>query len=210
MSRTAVTPEPNADFDPKATDEWLDGLAGRGGASAAAQEAAALRDSLKPSDAELAATKVPAWVDIVAAADRPLVATPAPMSDRSANESHWKRFALGGMAVAVLAVGVGLWVLPPQKGGGDGGMRGTPSAGGPVWKTENPTTAARELAARLEGVGARVNLTLMNDGARLDVECGSAGAQRLNQELATIEVAVDSNCHLSLQISSSSSKPVRP
>ena len=202
MSRTAVRPEPNAEFDPKATNEWLDGLAGRGGDSTAAREAAALRAALKPSDAELDLAKLPAWEHIVAAADRLPASTSRPGAGQagSANESRWKRFATGGVAAVVLVAGLCVWVFQSRHGDVADGMRGSPSTNGAVWKTQNPAAAARELATRLESVGARVNVTLMNDAARLDAECGSASAQRINQELAAVEVAVDSNCRLSLQI----------
>ena len=200
MSRTAVAPEHNADFDTKGTDEWLDGLAGRGGNTAPAQEAAALRQALKLSDAKAAATRRPGWARIVAAAARTAEPAGAAVVRNAANAPAWKRLAAGGLAVAALAVGVGYWSIVSRDADTGGGMRGAPTAGGAVWKTEDPAGAARDLAARLESLGARVTMTRNGDTTHLQIQCGAGGAERLNQELAALEVGLDSNCAVLLRV----------
>lgn len=200
MSRTAVTPEHHADFDTRSTGEWLDGLAGRGGNTAPAQEAAALREALKLSDAEAAATRRPGWEQVVAAAARTAEPAGAAAVRNAANAPAWKRFAAGGLAVAALTVGVGYWSIVSRDTDTGGGMRGASPAGEAVWKTEDPNGAARDLAARLESLGARVAVTRNGDATHLQIQCGAGSAERLNQELAPLEVALDANCAVSLRV----------
>ena len=200
MSRTAVTPEPNAHFDSKVTEEWLDGLAGRSGGSPAALEGAALRGALNVAQAENATNGAPAWADIVSAAERPGVALAGKSAGEAANLPRWRRLAAGGFAVIVIGVGLSIWGLGREPDAGGLGMRGSATPGGAVWLTDDPEQAANVLADRLKSIGATVAVTAEPKGTRLDIACGAASAELLNEQLSSIEAAVDTSCKLSLHV----------
>lgn len=187
----APPPKPDA-------EAWLDGLAGRDAAGESALDGARLRAALKPA-ADEASADVPPWQRIVQAARQPELPKPLPPRQEAANESRWKRHAGGGAMALALVLGVGLWTATP----GDREapvLRGAPSGAGAVWRTDNPTQAARDLAARLETAGARVTLTLQAPGARLSLACAPTACPAVAEQLAPLDMAVDASGRLTLQV----------
>ena len=195
-----MTAEPNEHVDPKATDEWLDGLAGRGGGSPAAVEGAALRSALNLAEADMPAHGAPGWDAVVSASEGGGISLTGTVSDGAANTPRWKRLAGAGLAALVAAVGVAIWGIRGQPDAGDSGLRGSATPGGARWLTDEPEQAAIALADRLRNIGANVISTAEPHGVRLDITCAAAPAERLNEQLSSIEVAVDSGCKLSLHV----------
>jgi hypothetical protein len=181
-------------------EAWLDGLAGRDRAGESARDGARLRAALKPTDDDAAEVDVPSWQHIVQAARQ--IETPKPLhADReAANESPWKRIAGGGVVALALLLGAGLWTMTARHGDEPSGLRGTASSAGAVWRTENPTQAAKDLAARLEAAGARVTLAPQAQGTLLSVECTPTACAAVAEQLAPLDVAVDASGRLALQV----------
>ncbi len=209
MSRSAVatengTPSSRPDHKPE-TEAWLDGLAGRDGASESARDGARLHAALKPTDDdETAALDAPSWLRIVLAASQPDTPKPLPLplptGREAANQSRWKRFAGGGAMALALVLGVGLWTTTSRDHDAPSGLRGAPSGAGAVWRTDNPNQAAKDLASRLETAGARVTLTPQAQGALLSLECTPTACAAVADQLAPLDTAVDANGRLMLQV----------
>ena len=182
-------------------ETWLDGLAGRDGASESARDGAWLRAALKPDGEAAGKVVTPPWQQIVQAARQPQAPKPPLHIGReAANESPWKRFAGGGAIALALVIGVGLWTMAPRDRDSAGGLRGAPSGAGAVWRTDNPNQAAKDLAMRLEAAGARVTLAAQPQGTLLTVECAPAACPAVAEQLAPLDVAVDASGHLTLQV----------
>ena len=204
MSRSAVATENGTPPSSPDGEAWLDGLAGRDGASESARDGARLRAALKPADGEAAKHNAPSWERIVLAAKEPEVPAPVRNDREAANNGQWRRFAGGGFVVLALLLGAGLWTMtsPNIDMPGDlpGGLRGAPSAAGAVWRTENPAQAAKELAARMQAAGAHVTLTPQGQGTLVTVECAASACAGVAEQLAPLEMAVDANGRLTLQV----------
>lgn len=187
-------------------EAWLDGLAGREGASESARDGARLRAALQPTDEEAAKVGPPGWQRIVSAAKHPVAAeplpAPAPVNKHrdAANQARWRRYAGGGVVVLALVLGAGLWTMTSREGDVSDRMRGAPSAAGAVWRTDNPVQAAKDLAARLEAAIARVTLTAQGQSAALSVECLQSACAGVAEQLAPLGLAVDANGRLTLQM----------
>jgi hypothetical protein len=203
-----VKPDDNRPDDAADADAWLEGLAGRGGSSEAARDGARLRNALHPDADEQTSIAAPPWRQIVQTAREPVAAdstattaaTKSNMHREAANQSSWRRLAVGGLFALVVTLGAGVWTLAPHDERTNGTMRGAPAAAGAQWRTENPRDAAQALAQRLEAAGARVTVTPKNTGLLLDIACEPSACTRVNEQLAAIEAAVDSSGRLALNV----------
>jgi hypothetical protein len=195
-----VTPEDGKNPGVAQAEAWLDGLAGRGGATAPAQEGARLRAALKPGGEETSAVPAPPWQDVVAAAHQ-RAALPGGVPVRPPRKAaQGKRVAAAALAMVAMSLTLGVWVLSSRDKAADARMRGAPSANGAVWRVENPQRAARELAKQLEAAGGRVALTANGDGSVLILHCDAPNCPRVSGLLAPLDLAVDANGQLELQI----------
>jgi hypothetical protein len=185
---------------PAESDALLDGLAGRGAAGATGHDGARLRAALGPTGSS-PQRAAPAWKVIVAATrlDATSLDAPSRIEVPAANHWRWQRVAAGGTAVLALIVGAGLWPLLRQEHGADG-MRGTPSAAGAVWRTEQPVQAADALAVRLQHAGATVTQVPIDSGALIHVESNPASTSEVNEVLAPLQASVDSRGRLDIRV----------
>jgi hypothetical protein len=199
MSRSAVAADNDTPPSSSDAEAWLEGLAGRDTASESSKDGSRLRDALKLSADEAANPQPPPWKDIVAAARGSVPAVVGAQRD-AANEGRWKRVAAGGLFVAIAMLGVGLWTMTAQDVGVSNGMRGAPSSAGPIWRTENPVKAAKDLAARLEAAGAHVTLTPAGPGVTLAVQCQPGACAAVAEQLSPLDMAVDADGRLALKV----------
>lgn len=200
MSRTAVTSEDKTPDDLAQADAWLDGLAGRGGESASAQDGARLRGAILPAPRTGSDNnEPPPWHDVVAKAGQPVAATPTVQAMAAANDGQWKRRA-GAMLLLALMLGAGVWKFVAPGDANVPVLRGIPTAAGAVWEMPNPAEAARDLARRLEIAGGRVTTTATTEGVVMEVTCAAAACLTVNEQLGLIDLAVDATGRLSLKV----------
>ena len=200
MSRSAVTTENGTPSPRPDAEAWLDGLAGRDGTSEAARDGARLRAALAPTVDEAAKASAPSWQRIALAARQPEVSAPVRNDREAANNGHWRRFAGRGFFMLALVLGAGVWTMTSRDGDAPSHMRGATSAAGAVWRTDNPTQAAKDLAARLEAAGARVTVVPNGPGALVSVECAPVACAAVTEQLAPLDMAMDANGRLVLQV----------
>lgn len=178
--------------DQESPDPWLDGLAGRSGNDEGRRLRAALLTVPPPAQAE-----PPPWSEIerrasVTAQDR-----------TAANDRAW--WPLVGCAAVVLlgtAVLVGWpeWHHPSDDQP-ETALRGVgASAESARWLVANPQTAATALADELRLLGATVSLQQESNGIRLLVVVPGAATEAVNQRLAALETALDTEGKLSLWV----------
>lgn len=177
--------------DPDGTNDFLDGLAGRGGDTGDAQEGARLRNALLP-ERWVPAPLQPPW----AAAQS--VVRPG----EAANDGReWRRagrvWAIAASAVLVIGWGV-LQVSDPESDG----ERARGQAGGPhaIWLQAEPGVAAEELAKELRLLGAAVVVRKDVDLVVLSIDTPPQARAAVAARLATIEVGLDAQGRAQLAI----------
>jgi hypothetical protein len=218
-------PVTDKDAEQIAAGAWLDGLAGRDGASPAHVEGSRIRLALQPTDVEVTpGHSLPAWKEIERTAESSEAMTQAvftvpvptqktsapsiqdpvsvqPVADRkAANSTRWWALVAG---IAITA-GVGFQLMPPGNGLDEPKLRGLSpgktSDDPVVWYASEPRQAAETLAAELRANGATVELNMVADGADLAVATAGASLDAVATTLVTVKAGLDMQGRAKIQV----------
>lgn len=184
------------------TDRWLDGLAGRPGASATHADGERLRRALQSEESKVEVSAL-SWAEIehrATAGNRAQPAgTPSPPSPAAhpvaANESLWRPWQ--GWAAAVLVAACVALVMQQREP--EASLRGSGSAAA-TWVVDDPQAAANDLAGELRGLGAQVQQQAADGQVVLTLQASGPAADAVNRRLAALETALDSAGSLTLRI----------
>ena len=195
------------DDDAEATNQWLNGLAGRPGIGADHQHGTRHRSALAPDARD---APVATWHDIEARARATAVpdrgsepADPHPRAGdmtrvEAANDPRPRRW-LGWAAALLLGVGLVTIMAPPRS---DPALRGVTGAASqlPRWLVENPSKAAEALAIDLRGLNAEVIVTQEGQAVILDIRAQPGATAAVNARLAALETGLDAEGRLRLTV----------
>jgi hypothetical protein len=189
-------------------DGWLDGLAGRAGDGDAHRQGARVRAALAPGAHDKPTAP---WHAIearagVAASPESVASAPHPQTDamaqrpQAANDASPWRW-LGWAAAVLLSVALLAQMVATRPDEGST-LRGVPlpEAQGPQWRVEQPVEAARQLADELRTLRADVTVTVVGDGAVLDISAPPDAVTAVNARLSALETGLDPTGRLQLTV----------